>query len=303
MKIIQLIPPDVNIKWVDKFPYFLGVSILLILISLFSLGIKGLKYGLDFSGGALIQVKTEKEIEISDVRKALKNVGFPLNIQNFEGKGEFIIKSEVPQEKLEDFKREIMDSLDKAFGDGSFEIRRVEMVGPKVGRDLRRKGTLSVISAIIAMLIYITLRFEFRFGIGAIIALIHDVIISLGAISIFNISMDLVILAALLTIAGYSVNDTIIICDRIREMRRKEKGKPEREIINSAINRTLSRTILTVGTTLLAVIALLIFGGGVIHDFAFVLLVGFISGTYSSISIAVPFAFYIFGEKEMKKKR
>jgi preprotein translocase subunit SecF len=303
MKIIQIIPPDVNIKWVDKFPYFLGVSILLILISLFSLGIKGLKYGLDFSGGALIQVKTEKEIEISDVRKALKNVSFPLNIQNFEGKGEFIIKSEVPQEKLEDFKREIMDSLDKAFGGGSFEIRRVEMVGPKVGRDLRRKGTLSVISAIIAMLIYITLRFEFRFGIGAIIALIHDVIISLGAISIFNISVDLVILAALLTIAGYSVNDTIIICDRIREMRRKEKGKPEREIINSAINRTLSRTILTVGTTLLAVIALLIFGGGVIHDFAFVLLVGFIAGTYSSISIAVPFAFYIFGEKEMKKKR
>lgn len=303
MKIIQIIPPDVNIKWVDKFPYFLGVSILLILISLFSLGIKGLKYGLDFSGGALIQVKTEKEIEISDVRKALKNVSFPLNIQNFEGKGEFIIKSEVHQEKLEDFKREIMDSLEKAFGGGSFEIRRVEMVGPKVGRDLRRKGTLSVISAIIAMLIYITLRFEFRFGIGAIIALIHDVIISLGAISIFNISVDLVILAALLTIAGYSVNDTIIICDRIREMRRKEKGKPEREIINSAINRTLSRTILTVGTTLLAVIALLIFGGGVIHDFAFVLLVGFIAGTYSSISIAVPFAFYIFGEKEMKKKR
>jgi len=303
MKIIQIIPPDVNIKWVDKFPYFLGVSILLILISLFSLGIKGLKYGLDFSGGALIQVKTEREIEISDVRKALKNVSFPLNIQNFEGKGEFIIKSEVPQEKLEDFKREIMENLERTFGGGSFEIRRVEMVGPKVGRDLRRKGMLSVISAIIAMLIYITLRFEFRFGIGAIIALIHDIIISLGAISIFNISMDLVILAALLTIAGYSVNDTIIICDRIREMRRKEKGKPEREIINSAINRTLSRTILTVGTTLLAVIALLIFGGGVIHDFAFVLLVGFIAGTYSSISIAVPFAFYIFGEKEMKKKR
>jgi len=303
MKMLQFIPPNLDIKWTDKFPYFIGLSILLILISLFSLGIKGLKYGLDFSGGALLQVRTEKEIDISEVRRALNNVSFSLNIQNFEGKGEFIIKSEVPQEKLENFKKEVMESLERTFGSGSFEIRRVEMVGPKVGRDLRRKGTFSVISAVIAMLIYITLRFEFRFGIGAILALVHDIFISLGAISIFNIPIDLVILAALLTIAGYSVNDTIIICDRIREMRRKEKGKPEKEVINSAINRTLSRTLLTVGTTLLAVIALLILGGGVIHDFAFVLLIGFISGTYSSISIAVPSAFYIFGEKELKKKR
>ncbi len=303
MKMIQIVSPDVDIKWTDKFPYFIGISILFILISIISLGIKGLRYGLDFSGGALLQVRTEKEIGISDVRKVLKEVSFPLYIQNFEGKGEFIIKSEVPSEKVEEFRNEVMENLEKTFGSGSFEIRRVEMVGPKVGKDLRRKGTLSVISAVIAMLIYITLRFEFRFGGGAIIALIHDVIISLGAISIFEKPVDLTILAALLTIVGYSVNDTIIISDRIREMRRKEKGKPEKEIIDMSINKTLSRTLLTVGTTLLAVLALLLLGGGVIHDFAFVLLIGFVFGTYSSISIATPFAYYVFGEKKEKKKR
>lgn len=303
MKMLQFIPPDLNIKWTEKLPYFVGVSIFLIFISLLFLGTKGLKYGLDFSGGVLLQVKTEKDVEIEDVRKALKEIGFSVDIQNFEGRSEFIIKSDVETERIEDFKKEVMEGLEKSFGGNSFEIRRVEMVGPRVGKDLRRKGTLAVISAVIAMLIYITLRFEFRFGVGAIIALIHDVIISLGAISIFGKSMDLTLLAALLTIAGYSVNDTIIICDRIREMRRKEKGKSEGVIINSAINRTLSRTLLTLGTTLLAVLALFIVGGGIIHDFAFVVLIGFSAGTYSSISIAVTVAFYIFGEKEIKKKR
>lgn len=303
MKVIELIPPDINVKWTKRFPLLSAISVVLVALSLLSLlALKGLKYGLDFSGGALLQVKTEKDVDISGMRKILKNAKFPLNIQNFEGRGEFIIKSEVTSERLEEFKRDVMERLEGAFGKDSFEIRRVEVVGPRVGKDLRRKGTLAVIFAIIAILIYITARFEFRFGVGAIIALIHDVLIALGAISLFEKPLDLTLLAALLTIAGYSVNDTIIVCDRIRELRRREKGKPEEEIINSAINRTLSRTVLTVGTTLLAVISLLIFGGGVIHDFAFVLFIGFIAGTYSSIAIAVPVSFYLFGEKKVKKR-
>ena len=171
---------------------------------------------------------------------------------------------------------------------GAYEVLRVESVGPKVGDDLRRRGILSVIFATIMMGAYIWLRFELRFGLGAIIALIHDVLITVGALVVTNYEIDLPIVAALLTIAGYSVNDTVVICDRIRENMRKRRRDSMEKIINTSINETLGRTILTTVTTLLVLTALLVLGGGVIRPFAFTLFVGFLAGLYSTIFVATP---------------
>jgi preprotein translocase subunit SecF len=174
------------------------------------------------------------------------------------------------------------------YGEGMVDIRRVEMVGPQVGKDLRQKGILSLVYAMIGILIYISWRFELRFAIGAIIALMHDVLITLGVFSLTGREIDLPIIAAFLAIIGYSLNDTIIVYDRIRENYGKHKKKGFNEVVNRSINETLSRTILTSGTTLMVVLALFVFGGGVIHNFAFALLVGILVGTYSSIFVASP---------------
>jgi len=197
----------------------------------------------------------------------------------------------------------MIEYLKGEFKDTDFSIRRIETVGAKVGKDLKLKGTLSVISAIIMMLIYISFRFDFWFGLGAIIALIHDVLICLSAISISGLEIDLTTIAALLTVVGYSVNDTIIVSDRIRENVRRSRGKNDFDIVNESVNQTISRTILTSGTTLLVPIALLIFGGGAIYSFAFILTIGFITGTYSSIYIACPVVLYIKPGTGMMVKR
>jgi preprotein translocase subunit SecF len=182
----------------------------------------------------------------------------------------------------------IDDALTTAFGKGSYEIRRVEVVGPKVGKDLTRKAILAIVFSWIGMLIYISWRFEFRYAVGGILALVHDVIITIGAFSILNKEFDLTIVAALLTIIGYSINDTIIVFDRIRENTRKNVKQSLADTINMSVNQTLSRTILTSFTVFIVVVVLFFFGGPVIHDFAFALLVGVVVGTYSSIFIASP---------------
>jgi preprotein translocase subunit SecF len=182
----------------------------------------------------------------------------------------------------------ISGNLNTAYGDGAVDLRRVEMVGPQVGKDLRQKGLLSILYAMIGILIYISWRFELRFAVGAIIALLHDVLITLGVFSITGREIDLPIIAAFLAIIGYSLNDTIIVYDRIRENYGKHQKLGFNAVVNRSINETLSRTILTSGTTLLVVLALFVFGGGVIHNFAFALLVGILIGTYSSIFVASP---------------
>ena len=183
---------------------------------------------------------------------------------------------------------EVRRSFSQQFGPDRFEIRRIESVGPKVGKDLRQRGLLSVIVATIMMGVYIWFRFELRFGLGAVIALIHDVLITVGALMLANYEFDLTIVAALLTIVGFSVNDTVVVCDRIRENMRKIRRESLETIVNTSINETLSRTILTTGTALLVLFALFFLGGGVIRPFAFALLVGFFSGVYSTIFIASP---------------
>jgi preprotein translocase subunit SecF len=204
---------------------------------------------------------------------------------------------------LEGLSETVRDALTSTFGPDDLEVRRVEMVGPKVGDDLRRKGMLAVFFSILGMLAYIWWRFELRFGIGAIFCLVHDVIITLGALSLTNKPIDLPIIAALLTVVGYSVNDTIIISDRIRENMKKMSRGRLNDIVNKSINQTLSRTCITAGTTLMVCVALFFLGGEVIHDFAFTLLVGICAGTYSSIFIASPLL--IVWEKlfPQKKKR
>ena len=289
---MELIKPDININFIGYVKGALIFSLIVIGISLISLLIKGgPRYGIDFEGGTLVQVKFFNEVDISEVRVALDNLTIEgLSVQEFGEKeaNEYLITMKKTTGELEGLSENVKTALKNRFGRESLEVRRVEMVGPKVGKDLRKKGMLAVTFSILGMLIYIWWRFELRFGVGAILCLIHDVAITLGALSLANKPVDLPIIAALLTVVGYSVNDTIIISDRIRENLKKMSRGRLRDIVNKSINQTLSRTCITAGTTLMVVIALFFLGGEVIHDFAFTLLVGICIGTYSSIFIASP---------------
>ncbi len=287
---MELIKPGTRIDFVGKVRWALAFSLTLIVISLGSLILKGgPRYGVDFKGGTDVQVKFSGPVEIEAIKESLRKIEVedPV-VQRFgeASEREYLIKMEKVSEELQGLSSQVGEILESDFGAGSFEIRKVEMVGPKVGKDLRRKGFWAVTLSLLGMLAYIWWRFELRFGIGAIVALAHDVIITVGALSLTNKPIDLPIIAALLTVVGYSVNDTIIVCDRIRENLKKMVHKTVRHVINTSVNETLSRTILTSGTTLFVLIALFFLGGGVIHDFAFALLVGVLVGTYSSIYIA-----------------
>ncbi|MBN2467314.1 MAG: protein translocase subunit SecF [Deltaproteobacteria bacterium] len=289
---MEFIRPGTHVDFIGKRTYALCLSCLVITAAIISLFIHGgPRYGIDFAGGVLVQVKFAQETNAHQIKEALRSINLHQSmVQQFEEKGkhEFLIQVQETDIDLQNLDRQITDALTQGFGKDTFEVWRVEMVGPKVGKDLRKKGLLSVVYAVIFMLIYITWRFEFRFGVGAVIAVIHDVLITVGAFSLTNREITLPIVAAFLTIVGYSINDTIVVYDRIRENRRKKPNDPLAATINLSINETLSRTILTSATTLLVVVALFIFGGGVIHDFAFALLVGIIVGTYSSVFIASP---------------
>ncbi len=298
---MQLIKPDIDINFVGKRKFALGISLVLILIGLASLVVKGgPNYGIDFAGGTLVQVRFTQTTDASEIKKALGNLklGDPV-VQSFgDNQNEFLIRVEKSSEELQGLSVKIQNALAQTYHDG-VDIRRVEMVGPQVGKDLRTKGLEALLYAMVGLLIYISWRFEFRFAVGAIVALVHDVLITLGAFSVFNKEIDLPIIAAFLAIIGYSLNDTIIVYDRIRE----NSGRLHKEafpfIINRSINETLSRTLLTSGTTLLVVLALFVLGGGVIHNFAFAMLVGVLVGTYSSIFVASPILIF-WNEKKAK---
>ena len=257
---MELIKPDININFIGYVKGALIFSLIMIGISLISLIIKGgPRYGIDFEGGTLVQVKFFNEVDISEVRVALDNLIIEgLSVQEFGEKeaNEYLITMKKTTGELEGLSENVKIALKNKFGRESLEVRRVEMVGPKVGKDLRKKGILAVTFSLLGMLIYIWWRFELRFGVGAIICLIHDVAITLGALSLTNKPVDLPIIAALLTVVGYSVNDTIIISDRIRENLKKMSRGRLRDIVNKSINQTLSRTCITAGTTLMVVIAL-----------------------------------------------
>jgi preprotein translocase subunit SecF len=267
------------------------ISAVAILISLGHIAYSGgLRYGIDFSGGTLIQVRFQQPTSVDAVRGALARVQAGESvIQEFGDAQEYLIRVPVGSETLEDISKRVDGGLRQA-GLPGFEVRRLEFVGPQVGRDLQWDAVQAVLWGMVGILVYTAFRFDFKGGVAAILALMHDVVISLGALSLAHREMSLPVLAALLTIVGFSINDTIVTFDRIRENRGRglRKGESLADVINAAINQTLSRTILTSLTVFLVVAVLFVFGGEVLRDFAFTLLVGVVTGTYSTIFVAAP---------------
>ena len=264
-------------------------SSLLIVISILLLLFKGLNYGVDFKGGTLIEIRTtNNNISISDLRKAFKKMDLgDISVKEFGKKNDFIIKYEKKNKPKENIIESIKKNLSTSIGN-NFEFRRVESVGPKVSSELLISGIIAIALSLSAMLIYIWIRFEWQFSLGAIIALFHDVIITLGFFSLFGFEINLSIVAAVLTIVGYSMNDTVVIFDRVRENLRKYSDIKIFDLTNISINETLSRTIITSITTLLALLSIYFFGGEVLKGFSLAMILGVIFGTYSSIYIANP---------------
>lgn len=336
---LRIVKPDTNINFIGLRKAAFALSALLIIIGIISLISKGgPRYGIDFSGGIIIQTKfVDQDIDIGNLKDGLDDIGLPgLVVQKFgmDQDNEYLIRTSEDEISPEQVRDEVSSKLAELFPDNEFVIQRLEMVGPKVGADLRSNALEALFYAVLLIAIYISGRFEQRwvtaaimagglavgvyflklfntpmgfliiaamlitlglcwylklnYALGAVVALIHDVLITLGLFSLLNKEFDLSIVAAFLTIIGYSLNDTIIVFDRIRENLRGKLSKSLKITINKSINQTLSRTIMTSGTTLLVVLSLFFFGGGVIHNFAFALLVGVLVGTYSSIYVASP---------------
>jgi preprotein translocase subunit SecF len=300
---MELIKPGLKIPFTRYRKIAIIVSTVVNLAVLTLLFTKGPNLGVDFAGGTMVQLKFQQNVTIPDVRQAFEKMDLGGSvIQDFgqPGSNEYLVRLDQTSVEIGALGEQIKKVLTDQFGADQFEVRRIESVGPKIGQDLRQRGALSVIVATIMMGIYIWFRFDFRFGIGAVIALVHDVLVAVGALMLANYEFDLTIIAALLTIVGFSVNDTVVICDRIRENMRKIKRENLEAIINISINETLSRTILTTGTALLVLVSLYLLGGAVIRPFAFTLLVGFISGVYSTVFIASPVI--LMWEKKLVKK-
>jgi len=271
-------------KYYNKFNL---LSVSLVVISLLFLIFKGLNFGIDFKGGTLIELRSnDTKINVSSLRDNLNQMDLgDVSVKNFGNDTDFLIKFENNENKK--IIEEIKINLDKSFGN-NFNFRRVENVGPKVSKELLRSGVIAISVALILMLIYIWIRFEWQFSLGAIAALFHDVIVTLGLFSLLGLEINLSIIAAVLTIVGYSMNDTVVIFDRVRENLRKFSDIKIFELTNISINQTLSRTIITSATTLLALLSIFIFGGEILKGFSLAMILGVIFGTYSSIYIANP---------------
>ena len=284
---MQLFKNGTNIDFMGKRKIAVAFSAILILISVGSLLSKGLNFGLDFTGGTLIELGYSHPVDLEPVRGTLEKEGFPgAVVQHFGTASDILIRipprADTSNAEISNI---VMDAL-KAGDSGEIQMRRVEFVGPQVGEELANDGGLAMIYALICILIYVGFRFEYRLALGSVFALVHDVIITLGIFSLFQLDFDLTVLAAILAVIGYSLNDTIVVFDRIRENFRKIRKGSSLEIINISLNQTLSRTMMTSITTLLVLIALFAVGGELIHGFATALIIGVIVGTYSSIYVA-----------------
>ncbi len=263
------------------------ISVILILLSLGSLAVRGLEFGIDYTGGTLIEVGYPEAVELQQVRGALSQAGFEGAVVQHFGTSRDVLVRIAPRADIEkaELSSKVLRTLNDAAG-VDLDMRRVEFVGPQIGEELTEQGGLAMIIALGGILIYVSLRFQWRFAVGSVAALFHDVIITMGYFSIFGLEFDLTVLAALLAVIGYSLNDTIVVFDRVREnFRRMRKGSTI-EITDVSLNQTLSRTLMTGVTTLLVLVALLIFGGELIEGFSIALIVGVIVGTYSSIYVA-----------------
>ena len=268
------------------YKHFNILSITLVLVSIILLTFKGLNFGIDFKGGTLIELRTENNsINVSTLRQSFTNMNLgDVNVKKFGNDKDFLIKFEKKDNKVDTIEN-IKENLTKSIGD-NFDFRRVENVGPKVSAELLKSGIIAISLALAVMLIYIWIRFEWQFSLGAILALFHDVIVTLGIFSLFNLEINLSIIAAILTIVGYSMNDTVVIFDRVRENLKKYSDIKIFELTNISINETLSRTLITSITTLLALFSIYFFGGEILKGFSLAMILGVVFGTYSSIYIA-----------------
>ena len=288
LKPIKFIKFDTHINFLSKMATFLTISIMLVILSIGTIFFKGLNFGIDFNGGTIIEVqKIIGNADVSEMRERLSSLDIGnTQLQEFGKETDLLIRVEQNSDQ-EGSQQAIIKKITETI-QSDYEIRRIEVVGPKVSGELIQKGITAVIASIVCVLIYIWFRFEWQFGVGAIVALIHDIVITIGVFSLFQLEFNLSIIAALLTIVGYSLNDTVVIYDRIREELRKYKKMPILELINQALNLTLSRTLMTSITTLIALLSLYLFGGEVIRGFTFAMIWGVLIGTYSSIFIASP---------------
>jgi preprotein translocase subunit SecF len=283
---MQIFKGKLAIDFMDKRRYAIVLSAVLLAVSLGALIIKGLNFGVDFTGGTLIEVGYPEAVELEGIRGALATSGFDsAQVQHFGSSRDVLVRIAPQADK------DSVELSENALGvlrqqNAAMEMRRVEFVGPQVGEELTEQGALAMIYALIGILIYIMVRFQWRFAPGAVVALVHDVLIIIGFFALFQFDFDLTVLAALLAVIGYSLNDTIVVFDRIRENFRKMRKGTSVEIVNTSINQTFSRTLMTSITTLLVLISLFVFGGEVIHTFSLALILGVVVGTYSSIYIA-----------------
>lgn len=283
----------IKVDWLSKRKLFFSVSIALLLVGMVSLAVKGrFRYGLDFKGGTLVRVQFQDPVDIGEVRKLLPKA----NIQTATTAGTSLpeyqieLENEGGSEQPTDAsagREQVTQALNMAFA-GKFTVKSSNGVSPKVGDDLRRQAVQATIFALVGILIYIALRFEWIYGAAAVFAVFHDTLVTLGLFSLFNYEINLTVIAALLTLVGYSVNDTIVVFDRVRENLKTRRRDDFETVLNDSINQTLSRTILTSGLTFLTVIALFLFGGEIINNFAFAMVIGIIVGTYSSVAVAAP---------------
>lgn len=283
---MQLLKGKLTIDFMGKRRLAMILSAVILAVSLAALVTKGLNFGIDFTGGTLIEVGYPESVELEPIRTALADAGFDsAQVQHFGSSRDVLVRI-APQADKESaqLSQEALTGLRQL--NAAVEMRRIEFVGPQVGEELTEQGALAMIYALIGILIYIMVRFQWRFAPGAVIALVHDVLIVIGIFALFQFDFDLTVLAALLAVIGYSLNDTIVVFDRIREnFRKMRKGTPL-DIVNSSLNQTISRTLMTSFTTLLVLISLFVFGGEVIHSFALALILGVVVGTYSSIYVA-----------------
>ncbi len=283
---MQLLKDNLNIDFMGRRKLALLISLILIIVSIAAMFVRGLNLGIDFTGGTLVEVGYPDNVELDMVRQGLASSGFSdAIVQHFGTSKDVLIR--LPVTAADEDKATLSNRVIEAFSlTGKPEMRRVEFVGPQVGDELRDKGGLAMLYALIGILIYVALRFEWRFSLGSVAALIHDVILVVGFFAITQVEFNLTVLAALLAVIGYSLNDTIVVFDRIRENFRRIRKRTSEDIINVSINQILSRTLMTSLTTLLVLIALYLFGGEVIHAFSIALIVGVVVGTYSSIYVA-----------------
>ena len=289
MKSLRLVPADTHIPFIGKRNIAMGLSALLLIGSIAAFLANGLNFGIDFKGGTLIEASAEEPVDIAALRGRLNSMQLgEVQIQEF-GKDTDVLIRIAEKEGAVDASNDLnaVEAVRNELAE-DFEIRRVEIVGPQVSAELIQTGLLAVVVAIASMLIYIWFRFEWQFSVGAVLALVHDVVLTIGVFAVLQLDFNLSILAAILTIVGYSMNDTVVVYDRVRENLRKYKKMELGELLDIAINETLSRTVMTSVTTLLALLALYILGGEVIRGFTFAMIWGVLVGTYSSIFIASP---------------